>query len=95
MTRHVRSVLRSLLEAPCHVRFGYEILQEGRGLTVGSVYPILKRPEAEGWLVSAEIPSERARPPRRCYRFTELGLAEAQKVLSGDSPASSSEPPPP
>lgn len=83
MTRQVLAVLAALLAAPppCHMRFGYEILRE-TGLTSGSVYPILHRLEEAGWLVSAEEPSpEKGRPPRRCYRFTELGEAEAKKAL--------------
>jgi PadR family transcriptional regulator PadR len=84
MTRNVRAVLASLLAAPgpCHVRFGYEIVRE-TGLTSGSVYPVLHRLEEDGWLVSGEEPSgTRGRPPRRCYRFTDLGRAEAAKALT-------------
>lgn len=83
MTRQVLAVLRALVAAPapCHVRFGYEIMEE-TGLTSGSVYPILHRLEEAGWLVSGEEPSPvKGKPPRRCYRFTELGQAEAAKVL--------------
>lgn len=83
MTKNVLAILQALVEAPapCRVRTGYDIIQ-ATGLTSGSVYPILHRLEQEAWLVSAEEPSpEKGRPSRRCYRFTELGLAEAAKAL--------------
>jgi PadR family transcriptional regulator PadR len=87
MTRNVRAILAALLAAPepCQVRFGYEIVQE-TGLTSGSVYPVLHRLEDEGWLVSGEEPSQtKGRPPRRCYRFTDFGRAEATRVLNPPS----------
>ena len=86
MTRNVRAVLRSLLNAhaPCRARFGYEILQE-TDLTSGTVYPILHRLQEAGWLISDEEPSpQKGRPPRRCYRFTEMGAAEAWKALGAE-----------
>ncbi len=81
MTRQVRAVLGSLRAAPEHTRYGYEVIAEVN-LTSGSVYPILRRLEAAGWLESREDPSPLAgRPSRRSYWFTELGLREAAKIL--------------
>lgn len=75
-------MLRALAAPALQVRFGYEIMEE-TGLTSGSVYPILHRLEEAGWLSSGAEPSPiQGKPPRRCYRFTELGRAEAAKVLS-------------
>lgn len=87
MTRNVLAILRALLDAPepCRVRFGYEIVRE-TGLTSGSIYPTLHRLEEDGWLVSGEEPSPtKGRPPRRCYRFTDVGMAEARKALGLDN----------
>lgn len=73
-------VLRCLLEAPepCRVRTGYEIMRD-TGLNNSTVYQILHRLEEAGWLVSGEEPAtEKGRPPRRCYRFTDLGLESAK-----------------
>ena len=79
MTKNVRAVLRSFLDAVGHVRFGYEVMQE-TGLTSGTVYPILHRLEDAGLVTSEEEPSPaKGKPPRRCYRLTQLGLAEARK----------------
>lgn len=87
MTKNVLAILRAVLDAPepSRERFGYEIVRE-TGLTSGSVYPVLHRlEEEEGWLVSDEKPSPtKGRPHRRCYRFTDAGMAGAREVL-GDN----------
>jgi PadR family transcriptional regulator len=54
-------------------------------LRSGTIYPLLHRLQAEGWLGSAreEIdPSEEGRPRRRLYWLTGVGQSEAQKVLA-------------
>lgn len=44
------------------------------GIPSGTVYPILARLEAAGWIESwNEDARERWLPPRRCYRLTQLG----------------------
>lgn len=70
VTLQTRAVLQTLLERSC---FGYEIMRE-TGIPSGTVYPILARLEAAGWIESwNEDAPERWRPPRRCYRLTQLG----------------------
>lgn len=70
VTPQTRAVLRTILVRSC---FGYEIMHE-TGIPSGTVYPILARLEAAGWIESwNEDARERWLPPRRCYRLTQLG----------------------
>jgi PadR family transcriptional regulator, regulatory protein PadR len=78
-------VLRLLLENPRQARSGAEV---GRATKTGSgtLYPMLARWEAAGWLSSEwELvePSKVGRPRRRLYRLTGLGQRKAQSVLLG------------
>jgi len=78
-------VLRFLLEAPQHSRSGAEI---GRATKTGSgtLYPLLARLEAAGWLSSQwELldPREAGRPRKRLYRLTAEGQRNAEEALRG------------
>lgn len=84
MTKQVRAVLTSFMEAVDHERFGYQILQ-ATDLTSGSVYPILHRLEAAGWLTSVEETSpEKGSAVSRRYRLTASGLVEARKIMGAN-----------
>jgi DNA-binding PadR family transcriptional regulator len=79
--------------------YGFEIMQN-TGLASGTVYPLLRRFEATGWVSSewedAEEGAADRRPPRRYYRLTDAGEAELARgverlrvhrhVLDGASP---------
>lgn len=56
--------------------YGFEII-DVTGLRAGTVYPILRRLEAEGMVRSswekAELAQAESRPPRRNYRMTAAG----------------------
>jgi DNA-binding PadR family transcriptional regulator len=73
-----------VLQAIAHGhRHGFDIMNAS-GLPSGTVYPILRRLDHEGFLESAWEPDAVAhreqRPPRRCYAITAPGealLAEA------------------
>lgn len=79
--------------------YGFEIMRAAH-LPSGTVYPLLRRLEAEGFLESSWEDAERAhdegRPPRRYYRATHEGRAalvearerlRAQRALfDGDGP---------
>lgn len=86
MSDETQRVIQSLLRAPKpdRVSAGDDVVKD-TDLSTNTVDQILSRLELEGWLVSAEqTPPEKATPPRRLYRLTELGLAEAMKA--GDNP---------
>lgn len=57
--------------------YGYELLQrlanaEGLAITESTVYPILSRLKAEGW-VKVRAAASPSGPPRRYYQLTPLG----------------------
>lgn len=64
--------------------YGYEILEKLKGLSIGeikwhsaSIYPVLKKMEASGLIVSDWRIAENERP-RKYYRMTEEGKIELQ-----------------
>jgi len=84
MTLTVQLVLRALLADPGREMYGREIMQAA-SLATGTVYPILARLEAEGWVsVRDAVIDKRAegRPARRYYKLTESGAKEAGKAMS-------------
>jgi PadR family transcriptional regulator, regulatory protein PadR len=85
LTHQTKQVLLVLLEAPGDEVFGYE-LTIAAGLPTGTVYPILKRLENEGWLEGrtetvGEREGGRGRP-RRYYRLTGLGQREGRRAIA-------------
>jgi PadR family transcriptional regulator, regulatory protein PadR len=64
--------------------YGLEII-ERTGLPSGTVYPLLARLEAEGWVASHwEASDARARGPRkRIYEITVAGAERARAALAG------------
>jgi DNA-binding PadR family transcriptional regulator len=74
-------VLWLISKGPMH---GYEIIKEvkrltGRRLKPATLYPLLNRLEAEGFLVSELI--EKNRRKLRCYRLTEKGKTFLAKMF--------------
>jgi DNA-binding PadR family transcriptional regulator len=82
MTLQAKTVLRMLAADPGREVYGLEIIR-ATGLISGSVYPLLGRLESSGWLTSrAEqiTPATEGRPPRRYYRITPAGIAQARAL---------------
>lgn len=79
LTLPTRAVLDVLLESPL---WGYQIIPE-TDLGPGTVYPILKRLQAAGWIEGtweAAMPPDR---PRRCiYAVTEKGAREYAEAIA-------------
>ncbi len=76
-------VLRVFLESPKQQLAGADIQKLGRVAT-GTLYPILLRFEAAGWLDSKweDIdPKAAGRPRRRFYWLTPTGSARANEAL--------------
>ncbi|MEU5525176.1 helix-turn-helix transcriptional regulator [Streptomyces sp. NPDC047860] len=75
-------VLAALLEKPDDLAYGYDLMK-ATGLRSGSLYPILARLTAEGWVTretEESRPSEG--PARRYYRLTAHGAVEARRELA-------------
>jgi PadR family transcriptional regulator, regulatory protein PadR len=84
MTTTTQMVLMALLDDPAVERFGAEIRMMA-GLASGTIYPILARLEAVGWLesrwegIDARVAG---RPARRYYRLSAEGEACARAALA-------------
>jgi DNA-binding PadR family transcriptional regulator len=92
-------ILQLFAERPDEPRYGLEVMDQ-TGLQSGTVYPALRRLEANGWLRSREEDVDAAavgRPARRLYHLTPTGLAGAAEALepfrtAGRAPAPVSPP---
>jgi len=84
MTATTAQVLVLFTKDPKAEWYGLQIMAE-TGLPSGTVFPILARLEALGWLGSGwedVDPSSVGRPARRYYRLTPPGLAGARAALA-------------
>ena len=84
LTQPTLKVLRFLLETPREGRSGAE-MSKATKVGSGTLYPMLARLEAAGWLTSEwEVidPSEAGRPRRRFYRLTAVGQNSARAALA-------------
>ncbi len=80
-SRQTEALLAALLHAPSSWRYGYDLSKE-TGLKSGTLYPILMRLEAQGWLETEwEDAAAPGRPRRHLYRLTALGSTEARALL--------------
>ncbi len=82
MTTQTLKVLLAVLNAEAEELSGVEIGREAK-LMSGTLYPILMRLEACGWLESrweAEEPQALGRPRRRFYKVTGIGATRARAV---------------
>lgn len=74
------AVLGALLESPTKPRYGLDI-SRAAGLATGTVYPILARLEADGWVESYWEDIDAAaegRPRRRYYRLVGTAVPAAK-----------------
>jgi PadR family transcriptional regulator PadR len=82
MTWQTRQVLAVMGRAPLAEHYGLELAHEA-GLKSGTIYPILARLEAAGWITGhwEDIdPHVEGRRPRRYYRLTARGIEVAEDV---------------
>jgi DNA-binding PadR family transcriptional regulator len=75
-TRRVAGVLRVFITDPAAPQYGYGVMCQ-TGYPSGTVYPILARLEAAGWLVKESEPLDSAEPApaRRIYKLYRFGRA--------------------
>lgn len=71
---HTAALILQTIDQGC--RYGFDIMDQ-TGLPSGTVYPALRRMEAEGLIASQWESGKRAtaeqRPPRKYYRITRSG----------------------
>jgi DNA-binding PadR family transcriptional regulator len=82
-------VLKELLQAPTTDLSGADIGRSS-GLPSGTLYPILLRLEAAGWLSSqweTAKPTEIGRPRRRLYKLTGTGARAARAAFEEIAPS--------
>jgi DNA-binding MarR family transcriptional regulator len=84
ITLPTAAVLRLMLADPTGDHYGFA-LAEQTGFPSGTIYPILARLEAAGWVTSyweEGDPAVLERPRRRMYRLTGLGAHAAREALA-------------
>lgn len=89
LSPHARMVLAVLLDAGGQWSHGYELARLA-DIKSGTLYPLLIRLEAQGYLEAEwQQPVEGGRPPRHAYRLTASGvqLARANPPGHAVSPA--------
>jgi DNA-binding PadR family transcriptional regulator len=80
-SRQTQALLSALLSATDGWHYGYD-LSKATALKSGTLYPILMRLEALGWLEARwEEAPQPGKPARHLYRLTALGAAEARAAL--------------
>jgi PadR family transcriptional regulator PadR len=90
LSPHARTVLAVLLDAGGQWSHGYELVRLA-DVRSGTLYPLLIRLEAQGYLEAEwQQPTEGGRPPRHAYRLTASGvqLARANPPEQAAAPVS-------
>lgn len=78
LSPHARTVLAVLLDAGGQWSHGYELVRLA-SVKSGTLYPLLIRLEAQGYLEAEwQQPTEGGRPPRHAYRLTASGVQLAR-----------------
>lgn len=83
-----RRVLAALIQAGARGRHGYDLCREAQ-IKSGTLYPLLTRLEAQGYLTADWQDSGFVgRPPRHVYRLTAAGrslaAAHSEVLMTGD-----------
>ncbi|MEU7762227.1 PadR family transcriptional regulator [Micromonospora aurantiaca (nom. illeg.)] len=84
LTIPVAKVLSALLAEPEAPRYGLDLMRL-TGLPSGTLYPVLHRLQAAGWLAAdwEDVdPAAAGRPARRYYRLTGEGIRSARPALA-------------
>ena len=89
LSAHARALLAALAAAGRSWSYGYELSTLTR-IRSGTLYPLLIRLEAQGYLEAEwQPPAAPGRPPRHAYRLTAAGqaLAREQATVPGQEVA--------
>ena len=81
-SKQTEALLAALLATEARWRHGYDLSRE-TALKSGTLYPILMRLEAQGWLEARwEDEPAPGKPRRHLYRLSTLGAGEASQILA-------------
>jgi DNA-binding PadR family transcriptional regulator len=89
ISHQTRLVLQAFLDSPEDETYGFQLAQ-ATGLKAGTLYPVLQRLLAEGWLAGRwEEIDERSegRRRRRYYGLTAVGERSARSAVERDTGA--------
>jgi PadR family transcriptional regulator, regulatory protein PadR len=84
ITPKMATVLKIFLEEPTQSRYGFELMKL-TGMASGSLYPMLARLEAAGWLTRGKEdidPHTAGRPARTNYTITGAAVSAARVQLA-------------
>jgi PadR family transcriptional regulator PadR len=84
ITPKMAKVLKIFLEDPAQPHYGFEIMKR-TGLASGTLYPMLSKLEAAGWLAKGAEPinpREAGRPPRFHYTISAEAAIAARLRLT-------------
>ena len=84
LTPSMARVIKVFLENPGKPRYGFELMRI-TGQASGTLYPILARLQAAGWLAGGREdidPHVEGRPPRRSYTITGDAVTAARLQLA-------------
>jgi DNA-binding PadR family transcriptional regulator len=89
ITKPLLRVVETLADDPGREWYGLELMEAAR-LSSGTLYPILHRLVADGWLErTRDVPSDRGGTGRRMYKLTGHGALAARELLSSRAPRAS------
>ena len=84
MTMPTLMVISALLAEPGREMYGMEIMR-ATGLMSGTIFPIFRRLEDNGWVTSRwEVldPVRAGRRPRHYYQLTPAGISQGSAMLT-------------
>lgn len=82
ITKQLRALLAAFMEDPQAELYGLELMEVAH-ISSGTLYPLLHRLVADGWLVrTQEVASDTAGPPRQLYKLTGEGQRAAAQILA-------------
>lgn len=87
-----REAIAVMADAGASWSHGYDLCRR-TGIKSGTLYPLLIRLEAQGYLEAEwQAPTEPGRPPRHAYRLTPAGQRFAASLAAQHAPASCNAP---
>jgi PadR family transcriptional regulator PadR len=82
ITKTLVTLLKALLDDPTREWYGLELI-DATGMSSGTLYPLLHRLTAEGWLErTRDIASDTGGTGRRLYRLTGIGAQAAAATVA-------------